>query len=1228
MKKAQLVIVMFLLMFAAKAQDIKNLYVFDKIHNTIEFDISKINLYEQRMYLVYQLNNDNRFDVSTNEKDGIFIIKRNDNSYSFNLEDTFISFYNEGKTAFNSMSKDEVGELFREWKSSLPDTFVASIMMDYYIKSRQNNHCADADPFCTDNGQYQFPAGVNAGSGESGPYYGCLSTTPNPAWYYMRMANPGAMTIHMYSTPSVDIDFCCWGPFDDPVTPCPSGLTQNKIVSCSYSTAATENCQIPSSAQTGQYYILIITNYSNSTCNITFSKTSGSGTTDCTIMPPLVENGGPYCVGETIRLTGNAQSGATYNWSGPGNWNATGQTVTRPNCTIGMAGTYTCTITLNGQTSSADTHVSVYANPTANFNATTVCVGNNTQFTSTSTTNPSGQQITRYNWNFGDGGTSTQQNPTHTYANAGTYNVSLTVACGENTCTNTCTKSVTVNDYPVANAGNDQNVNYQQSATLTAATVSGATYSWRPTNMIEGNANQQTVQTIPMTESTTFTLTVTRNGCSDSDDVMVGVGEQMIANISGDNNVCQNESITLHASVMGGSGNYSYQWKKNGTSVGNNSPTLTLNMTTAGTFTFTCDVSDGYSSYTATTTVIIRPLPNANAGADQNIFYDNTTTLTAEYVEDAEYSWQPANKINGNADQQTVETIPLTENTTFTLTVTKSECVSIDEITVNVGAEMTATATIENAVICYGNSTTVTALASGGTPANYQYTWQSVPNTVTFGDYHASSTSINPEQPGNYNITCVVYDGHTTVNTQVDLTVNPAENEETTIAICPSELPFILDLPDGTTETFYEGTGPEGWHATVTNLFGCNVDVSLYLTVNQVVENEFSLETCDEPYTFVDNGIVIKTLENTCTFDTVYPFGECEKHVTIHFTRNSVYDENYQGTYVSENYPEHHCYSYTWPSNGQTYTECGRYPYTFTSIHGCDSIVTLVLDENNLSFLVDPGASSAMAVDTCKNYEGCYIWGIEGQQTKIWASGNDWQYTFVGASSHGCDSIGHLNLRLYERPNIRTLTGDQQVQPGVVYMPNLYEYQILDISGAGTENDYPPTADDFTWEVLCYYNTPNRLNPNDPNDYQSIWQLDIPDPTDKTHVYLMINSEGNAVLKCTLHTICGDVSIEKFIYTEGYQEGEAVDEVNYENMVSIYPNPNNGDLYIGFSDELTSEPLLISIYNCNGSMIDQFYSNADSNVTHYSMSDMHNGMYFVRCTGNDFVITKKFVLSK
>ena len=82
--------------------------------------------------------------------------------------------------------------------------------------------------------------------------------------------------------PLVDIDFICWGPFADTITMCDS-LTAAYVEDCSYSPNPTETCDIIN-AVTGQFYVLLITNYSNQICNIDFSQTGGNGTTDCCIL--------------------------------------------------------------------------------------------------------------------------------------------------------------------------------------------------------------------------------------------------------------------------------------------------------------------------------------------------------------------------------------------------------------------------------------------------------------------------------------------------------------------------------------------------------------------------------------------------------------------------------------------------------------------------------------------------------------------------------------------------------------------------------------------------------------------------------------------------------------------------------------------------------------------------------------------------------------------------------
>ncbi len=241
--------------------------------------------------------------------------------------------------------------------------FLFPVCYLYSQQVGQNKTCETASPFCTGT-LYSFPAGVNAPAGQIGPYYDCLATRPNPAWYYMRVATPGSINIEMHSEPARDIDFCCWGPFTSQF--CCTQLTQNKIVDCSYSTSAYETCNIPN-GQIGEFYMLIITNYSNLPCNIIFQQTSGTGTTDCSILPPPCTSNSPLCSGQTIQLSAQAVGGAIYHWWGPNGFISNLQNPTISNATTANSGQYSLAIVVNGQPSDDTSHTVVHVyQPQAN----------------------------------------------------------------------------------------------------------------------------------------------------------------------------------------------------------------------------------------------------------------------------------------------------------------------------------------------------------------------------------------------------------------------------------------------------------------------------------------------------------------------------------------------------------------------------------------------------------------------------------------------------------------------------------------------------------------------------------------------------------------------------------------------------------------------------------------------------------------------------------------------
>lgn len=138
--------------------------------------------------------------------------------------------------------------------------------------------------------------------------------------------------------------------------------------------------------------------------------------TNPSVVPTISITGNDtICTGQSIVLNSNP-IGITY----PLSW-STGATT--PTINVTSAGTYTVSIPSCGTISPA---VNIYelAVPNANFSQSSTALTSN--FTDLSTGSP-----ISWSWNFGDGSAiNTSQNPTHTYAVAGTYTVTLVVSNG------------------------------------------------------------------------------------------------------------------------------------------------------------------------------------------------------------------------------------------------------------------------------------------------------------------------------------------------------------------------------------------------------------------------------------------------------------------------------------------------------------------------------------------------------------------------------------------------------------------------------------------------------------------------------------------------------------------------------------------------------------------------------------------------------------------------------
>ena len=186
---------------------------------------------------------------------------------------------------------------------------------------------------------------------------------------------------------------------------------------------------------------------------------------------PTANANGPYSgqTGSAIAFSSAGSSDADgtiagYSWDfGDG---SAASSLANPSHSYALAGTYTATLTVTddqGATGSNSATVTITdppppnQAPTANANGPyTGTEGSAVAFSSVGSSDIDGT-IVGYSWSFGDGATSAAANPSHTYALAGTYTVSLTVtdnqgATGSNGTTATISAAPPGNQAPTANA--------------------------------------------------------------------------------------------------------------------------------------------------------------------------------------------------------------------------------------------------------------------------------------------------------------------------------------------------------------------------------------------------------------------------------------------------------------------------------------------------------------------------------------------------------------------------------------------------------------------------------------------------------------------------------------------------------------------------------------------------------------------------------------------------------
>ena len=112
-----------------------------------------------RVFLLYNLHQDDSFDVIANDEPGQFSIVPGHNGNTVNFIETFESAYRRAYADFSLFTKPEIDNYLSVWKSNIPPKHYISLTLDIELRHSRpsNNHCADSDPFCTSE-SYTFDA--------------------------------------------------------------------------------------------------------------------------------------------------------------------------------------------------------------------------------------------------------------------------------------------------------------------------------------------------------------------------------------------------------------------------------------------------------------------------------------------------------------------------------------------------------------------------------------------------------------------------------------------------------------------------------------------------------------------------------------------------------------------------------------------------------------------------------------------------------------------------------------------------------------------------------------------------------------------------------------------------------------------------------------------------------------------------------------------------------------
>jgi sulfur transfer protein SufE len=359
---------------------------------------------------------------------------------------------------------------------------------------------------------------------------------------------------------------------------------------------------------------------------------------------------------------------------------------------------------------------------------------------------------------------------------------------------------------------------------------------------------------------------------------------------------------------------------------------------------------------------------------------------------------------------------------------------------------------------------------------------------------------------------------------------------------------------------------------TFTNIAGCDSVVTLHLTINHSTTGDTTAVECDSFTWHGVNYTSTPAVAPSYTYQTVHG---CDSVVTLHLTITPA---------DHAEFAEVACEEYVW--NNETFTATGNYTRTFTNMAGCDSVVTLHLTINH-------STSSDTTATACESF----IW-----HGNVLNTTGTYRDTLTNAI--GCDSVVTLYLTIHNSAHT-----DEYLTICENELPYTYGDTVFEVgtSAFSIFDSHFSTIDGCDSVVTLYL----TVNPNVTYEFSIT-------TSDSCYIWngLSYCTSGDYIQ--TLQTVhgCDSIAIMHLTITVGIDDHDL-------SGIDVFPNPTNSILNIK-----GEEMQRIVIYNDNGQVV---YADGSviAGLKQVDVSRFAAGQYFVKIQiGDGRIVTKKFIVSR